>query len=85
MLTSSMEGVRSIGAMNTIADIFNTLGGTTATAKALEVKLSAASEMKRRGSIPVRYWPLVIEALEGVGSPVSYEQLVVLHTDRETA
>lgn len=38
--------------------------------------------MKRRGSIPVRYWPKVIEGAQAAGKAITYEDLVNLHAPR---
>lgn len=48
--------------MKTVSDIFEALGGNAAVGRALGVNPSTASEMKRRESIPVEYWPLLVEA-----------------------
>lgn len=61
--------------MRTVDDIFDRAGGTTAFAKMIDIKPSAASEMRRRGSIPVRYWPAVIRVLD-----IDSDQLVAVHT-----
>lgn len=66
-------------AMNTVTDIFHEIGGPTKFARALGLKPSAASEMKRRNSIPVPYWPDLIEAMKDKGKPLTYEQLVLAH------
>lgn len=48
--------------MNTVEEVFAGFGGTSAFAGALGLNLSTASEMRRRSSIPVRYWPKLIDA-----------------------
>ena len=65
--------------MQNISDIFTSLGGTGAVAKILGVKHSAASEMRRRGSIPVRYWPVLIEGAAAVGVEIDSDILVKVH------
>jgi hypothetical protein len=47
--------------MTTVSDIFDTAGGPSQVARLLEVKVSAATEMKRRGSIPLKYWARLID------------------------
>jgi len=69
--------------MRTVSDIFNTFGGTSATARAMGVKQSAASEMKRRGSIPVRYWPALIESAQRGGIDLNSDILVRVHAEQE--
>ena len=51
---STIQGLR------TVANVFDALGGTTAVARALGVGTSTASEIKRRGRIPVEYWEELI-------------------------
>lgn len=68
--------------MNTIEDVFKSFDherGTSAVAEALKVGLSTASEMRRRGSIPVRYWPLLVSEGEKRSLPLSYDVLVRIH------
>lgn len=70
--------------MNSVEDIFIKLGGTGAVAKIIGVNQSTASEMRRRGSVPVKYWPRLIEG----GSALSLDEaaLVRVHVaGQETA
>jgi len=70
--------------MRTVQTLFNELGGPTAVGRIIGVKPSTASEMKRRGSIPVEYWPRLIAGAETVaGSNLTYENLVLMHHHRE--
>ena len=63
-------------AMKDIDAIFEAIGGTGKAAVALDIKPSAASEMKRRGSIPVRYWSQLIAICGARGiDGVTYEAL----------
>ncbi len=55
--------------MNNVGSIFDELGGPAAVARILNVGTSTASEMKRRGSIPVRWWPQLISAAPDKLSP----------------
>jgi len=67
--------------MKSVEEIFVALGGTGAVARLLEVGHSTASEMRRRGSIPVRYWPrLVAVATERAVEGISNDSLVDMHT-----
>jgi len=63
----------------TVPDIINALGGTSAFSRIIEVKQSTASEMKRRGNIPVPYWPKITSAEPIEGERVTYEDLVDAH------
>ena len=53
--------------MKTISDIFNVFGGPAAVARVLNVGQSTASEMKRRESIPVEYWPDLVDEAKRLG------------------
>ncbi len=69
--------------MDSIPSIFDALGGPGRVAKLIGVKPSAASEMKRRRSIPVQYWPALVEASTLLGfDGLNYEALVNLHTEK---
>ena len=66
--------------MKSVEDIFVALGGTGAVARLLDVGHSTASEMRRRGSIPVRYWPrLVAVAAEREVKGITNDALVHMH------
>lgn len=68
--------------MTSISSIFQNLGGPTKVARILDVGFSTASEMRRRGSIPVKYWPKLVAACEAEGvSGITYERLVELHSE----
>ncbi len=66
--------------MNNVEDIFIAFQGTSAVAAAVGLNLSTASEMRRRGSIPVRYWPRLVDAAQKRNlKSVSYDLLVAIH------
>jgi hypothetical protein len=71
--------------MNTIEDIFLNLGGTGAVARIIGVKHSAASEMRRRGSIPVKYWPALVEGATAAGKAMDNDVLVRVHIEQAGA
>ena len=72
--------------MMDIGRIFDALGGSGKVATALGIKPSAASEMKRRGSIPVRYWPKLLAICEHRNiEGVTYESLAKLASLRTVA
>lgn len=71
--------------MRHVDEIFEKLGGTTAFARAVEIKPSAASEMRRRGSIPVRYWPRLISVAKEHEFVLTNDMLVNMHVLRERA
>ena len=67
--------------METIDDVFEAFGGTSKTANILAVKQSTASEMRRRASIPVKYWPKLIKAAKASHiRGLSNDSLARLHT-----
>lgn len=54
----------------TVPDIINNLGGPTIFARIIQCgRVSVATEMSRRGSIPVKYWPDIIKASNGLYTP----------------
>ncbi|WP_352824520.1 carph-isopro domain-containing protein [Mesorhizobium sp. M0134] len=65
--------------MQNVGDIFTKLGGTGAVARMIDVKHSAASEMRRRQSIPVRYWPQLIAGAKTAGVEIDSDLLVKVH------
>jgi len=65
--------------MDTVSVLFEQLGGPTKVARILDVGFTTASEMKRRGRIPVKYWPKLVDACREGGIDVSYERLVAMH------
>ena len=59
---------------------------TTNFGKDIGVTVEHAATIKRRNSIPVRFWPKVLEgARERDIQGVSYEVLVSIHQDAESA
>lgn len=69
--------------MQTVHDIFEALGGTGAVAKVIGVKHSAASEMRRRQSIPVKYWPALMAKASEERIPIDSDVLVCVHVSAE--
>lgn len=66
--------------MNSIPDIIDEIGGSSKLAEWLHIKPSTASEMKRRQSIPVKYWPSLVDQCRDHGiRGVNYDKLVELH------
>lgn len=48
--------------MKNVGDIFQALGGLTAVARIINKGPSTVSEMKRRNSVAVDYWPTLVAA-----------------------
>lgn len=65
--------------MDTVPEIIAAFGGATAFARCIGKKPSTASEMKRSGSIPVRYWPRLVAEAKRLGIKLTYEILVEAH------
>jgi hypothetical protein len=72
--------------MKTVAEIFDAFGGPSSVSRVLNVNPSTASEMKRRRSIPVPYWPALIQGAAERGiAGITYEALVKAHIDGQKA
>lgn len=70
--------------MKTVTQIFDDIGGPAKVSKMLGLKPSTATEMKRRQSIPVTYWPdLVVGCREAGVKGVTYDVLVSAHQKQE--
>ncbi|WP_029074393.1 carph-isopro domain-containing protein [Kaistia adipata] len=66
--------------MNTIGDLIDAFGGNTKFAAVIGKNVSTASEMKRRDSIPIDYWPLIIQAAAERGmAGIDADRLMKLH------
>lgn len=66
-------------AMKTVSDIFDVFGGNAAVARILKTMPSTASEMKRRESIPVEYWPTLVAEAERLGrTEVTLESMALV-------
>ena len=71
--------------MKTVPDIIDHLT-LPVVAMGLNVGYSTASEMKRRASIPVKYWPdLVALCKQKRIKGVNYDLLVTLHSEKGAA
>jgi len=66
--------------VKSVDDIFSQFEKATPFAKALGLKPSTASEMRRRRSIPVRYWPKLVKIARRRGINLDYNTLVSIHT-----
>lgn len=67
--------------MLTVDDIFKEFGGPAEMGRVIGKTTEHAASMRRRGSIPVDYWPKIIEAARERGIEIiSHETLVGAHT-----
>jgi hypothetical protein len=73
--------------MDTVPDLIDAFGGPTAFAKIIGLRSeqsSTASEMKRSGSIRVKYWPAIIQAARDRGlRGVNEAMLVRIHLTKK--
>lgn len=70
--------------MDTVNDVFREFGGPTALGRAIGVNPSTASEMRRRRSIPVDYWPRLVAAAHERGiDGLDYKTLVEMHAPEQ--
>lgn len=65
--------------MRTVVDLFETFGGPAAVGRIIARRASTASEMKRRRSVPTRYWPALISAAREKGIDLDEATLVRIH------
>jgi hypothetical protein len=74
--------------MESIADIIDALGGSTAFGVICGFSKNPGargSDMRQRGSIPVIYWPRVVEAARDKGKAIDNDVLVRAHQRRKAA
>ena len=71
--------------MDNVASLIESLGGNASFGDMVGIPASHVRVMKRRGSIPVRYWSKVIEGAKSTGEPISYEKLVQIHAPATSA
>lgn len=64
--------------MQSFSQIIDTLGGPSEAARKLGTSQQNAWQMKDRNSIPPKYWPRIIETIDGV----SLSQLATLAAKR---
>lgn len=63
----------------TIASIINDAGGVSNVAAAIGKGYSTVSEMKRSRSIPVKYWPVLIDEAARLGNSLDEKRLMQAH------
>jgi hypothetical protein len=73
-----------IRTMNSVYELFDQMGGAAAVGRLIGKGASTASEMKRRGSIPVEYWPVLIESAKGRELGISAEILLRIHANERS-
>jgi len=66
--------------MRTVHDIFREFDGPKGVARVIGKGHSTASEMKRRRSIPVEYWRMLIESEKGQEIGLTTDDLMIAHT-----
>lgn len=66
--------------MMTVTEIFQAFEGPANVARAIGKRTEHAVTMKRRGSIPVTYWPKLVDAAKERGlHDITYDALVAAH------
>ena len=72
---------------NSVEALILKLGGVSAVAAMLGKGYSTVSEMKRRQSIPIEHWPVLIEQAALHGRPIDEKMLLAahIHPAREAA
>jgi hypothetical protein len=68
--------------MKNIADIVEAFGGPTALASALNRPMTTVASWAVRGSIPVEYWPELVDLAKTADIDLTYVKLVAVHADR---
>jgi hypothetical protein len=63
-----------------VAELIDAFDGVTAFSRIIKKGVSTASEMKRSGSIDVKYWPDIIAAAPEHDIEVTSETLMAMHT-----
>ena len=74
--------------MESVAEIIATLGGPTAFGVICGFSKNPGargSDMRQRGSIPVIYWPRIVEAAQVRGIEINNDVLVRVHLPRTEA
>lgn len=70
----------------TVADLIDAFGGNTALARIIGTGPTTVSEMKRKRSVHVRHWPVIIKAAEKAGIDwVTPDALMRMHADEAEA
>ena len=65
--------------INNILDVFSLFDTNVDMARAINVSPSGVSEMKRRKSIPVEHWPLIVREAKKKGrEDVTMEKLAIV-------
>lgn len=63
----------------TVPELIDALGGPTAVSRVIGKRASTVSEMKRSGSIDVKYWPALIAEAGTRGVIVTSDALMLMH------
>lgn len=62
--------------MSNVDSIFDLFGGPAAVGRIIGKSTEHAATMRRRGSIPVRYWPALIEAAREKGETITADDFL---------
>lgn len=68
--------------MQTLDDVFSAFGGPSKVGQAVGVSTEHAASMRRRRSIPVKYWPSLVRAARDLELDwITFEALTSLHAE----
>lgn len=76
-----LSGMVTENSIHTVADLITSLGGPAAFARLIGVTTEHASLMKRRQSIPVGYWPALIESSPAKVMGLSADDILGIHAN----
>lgn len=69
-----------------LPSVFALFGSNVKLAEALSVGPSTVSEMKRRNSIPVEYWPALVDAARSLGAnDLTIERMAIVSAEAALA
>jgi hypothetical protein len=69
--------------MKTLDDIFAAFKGPAELARVIGKRTEHATAMRRRKSIPVAYWPRIVDEAQARGiDGLNYDALVAIHAER---
>lgn len=72
--------------MYSLNDIFRAFGGPSEVGRSLSISTEHAAAMRRRGSIPARYWVTIVKSAEAKGiHGVTLEALAMMHARERAA
>jgi hypothetical protein len=65
--------------MRTLDDLYSTFGGAAVIGRIIDKPVEHAAAMRRRGSIPVEYWPALLSSAKANGIRLTSDMLMAMH------